>query len=478
MFSDFFKTLGNRFIAGGDWNAKHSHWGSRITVTRGKELKKSIDANHLRSMSTGEPTYWPTDSNKTPDLLDFFITKNICLRNTLIKSSLDGSSDHTPVILILSPIAIPHDSGTDYLHNSKTDWDCFREYLESNIDLKLSLKTNEEVDNASLYITNLIQVAAWTSTPELKASSYSVPTPLVVKKKVAEKRRLRRVWQLSHRASDKTKLNRAIKELKNLLAETTNDMIKKRLEKMSPNGHGAYNLWKATKSLPQPQQCSPPIRSGSTWARTDQEKSEAFAIHLSSVFKPNDADTPEDPEIEAILKQDLQMCLPLRHTTPKELTKIISKMNPNKSPGFDLITPRLLKELPRKCLVFLTILFNATFRTSHVPTLWKTSQIVMIHKPGKPPNEASSYRPISLTPVLSKLWERIVLERLSPCLEINYVIPDHQYGFRKHHSTIEQVHRVYSTIRQCLEQKNTALLLFWTSNKRSIVYGIGTAVQN
>ncbi|GBP95838.1 hypothetical protein EVAR_97474_1 [Eumeta japonica] len=77
--------------------------------------------------------------------------------------------------------------------------------------------------------------------PELKASSYSVPTPLVVKKKVA-KRRLRRVWQLSHRASDKTKLNRAIKELKNLLAETTNDMIKKRLEKMSPNGHGAYNL--------------------------------------------------------------------------------------------------------------------------------------------------------------------------------------------------------------------------------------------
>ncbi|GBP13788.1 Probable RNA-directed DNA polymerase from transposon X-element [Eumeta japonica] len=102
----------------------------------------------------------------------------------------------------------------------------------------------------------------------------------------------------------------------------------------------------------------------------------------------------------------------------------------------------------------------------------------MIHKPGKPPNEASSYRPISLTPVLSKLWERIVLERLSPCLEINYVIPDHQYGFRKHHSTIEQVHRVYSTIRQCLEQKNTALLLFWTSNKRSIVYGIGTAVQN
>ncbi|GBP80194.1 hypothetical protein EVAR_100071_1 [Eumeta japonica] len=114
MFSDFFKTLGNRFIAGGDWNAKHSHWGSRIT-------------------------------------------------NTLIKSSLDGSSDHTPVILILSPIAIPHDSGTTISITPKRTGIVFvntwNQTLTSNYLLRLM-----EVDNASLYITNLIQVAAWTST--------------------------------------------------------------------------------------------------------------------------------------------------------------------------------------------------------------------------------------------------------------------------------------------------------------------------
>ena len=88
-FTDYFMSLGNRFIAGGDWNAKHTHWGSRLITTRGRELKKSIEANHLAAVSTGEPTYWPTDSSKTPDLLDFFVTKGISKLNTLIKSSLD-----------------------------------------------------------------------------------------------------------------------------------------------------------------------------------------------------------------------------------------------------------------------------------------------------------------------------------------------------------------------------------------------------
>lgn len=451
MFTDFFTSLGSRFIAGGDWNAKHTYWGSRLTVTRGRELKKSIDANHLLPISTGEPTYWPTDSNKTPDLLDFFITKGISELNTLIKSSLDGSSDHSPVLLMVSPVAIPNDDHTDYLHNHKTDWQCFREFLESNTNLNVSLKTKEEVDDACLYITNLIQVAAWSSTPELKDSPRGAPVPLAVKEKIAEKRRLRRIWQTTHRSTDKTRLNRATKELKDLLARAANESLKQRLVKMAPNANGTHNLWKATKFLPQPQQCSPPIRTGNTWARTDQEKAQAFATYLAGVFKPNDSDSPEDPEIDQVLKQDLQLCLPLSPTSPREMAREIAKMDPYKAPGFDLITPRLLKELPKKCIVFLTMLVNATLRTSHVPALWKTSQIVMIHKPGKPPNEVSSYRPISLTPVLSKLWERIVLARLSPCLDMNHVIPNHQFGFRKHHSTIEQVHRVYSTIRQCLE---------------------------
>jgi len=41
----------------------------------------------------------------------------------------------------------------------------------------------------------------------------------------------------------------------------------------------------------------------------------------------------------------------------------------------------------------------------------------MIPKPGKPPHEAASYRPISLLPVMSKLFEKLLIKRLKPIIE-------------------------------------------------------------
>ena len=67
-----------------------------------------------------------------------------------------------------------------------------------------------------------------------------------------------------------------------------------------------------------------------------------------------------------------------------------------KSPGYDLITIKILKKLPKKGLTFLTEVYNAIVRTCHFPTQWKFAQIIMILKPGNPENQPSSYRPISL----------------------------------------------------------------------------------
>ncbi|CAH2095610.1 unnamed protein product [Euphydryas editha] len=454
MFTAYFKTLGNRFISGGDWNAKHTFWGSRYTHSRGRELKMSIDTNRLRPISTGEPTYWPTDFKKRPDLLDFFVTKNIGHLYTSIESSLDGSSDHSPVILEVSTIIPATEDSLEHLCNSRTDWESFGDYLTENINLKIPLKTADDVDNACIYITNTIQIAAWINTPHTNQVHPRVWLPFEIKTKIEEKRRLRRVWQTSRDVADKTRLNSAIKELKDILKTTSNNLMKNNLEKMCHTGRGEHSLWKATKNtLNQPIRHLPPIRTGNSWARTNEEKAEAFATHLASVFRPNEPLDSDDAEIDDILAQDLQLCLPLKPTSPREISQTIALLDTNKAPGFDLITPRVLKELPKKCLTFLANLFNAILRTCHFPEVWKVSQVIMIPKPGKPVEETSSYRPISLTPVLSKLWEKIFLTRLKVCLDEGDIIPTHQFGFRQQHSTVEQVHRVYHTIRQCLEKK-------------------------
>jgi hypothetical protein len=69
-FEQFFRTPGQRFSAGGDYNSKNVLWGSRLTTTKGKELAKLVQDNNYSYVSSGTPTYWPTDPAKIPDLLD------------------------------------------------------------------------------------------------------------------------------------------------------------------------------------------------------------------------------------------------------------------------------------------------------------------------------------------------------------------------------------------------------------------------
>ena len=92
-------------------------------------------------------------------------------------------------------------------------------------------------------------------------------------------------------------------------------------------------------------------------------------------------------------------------------------------------------------------------RTAYFPDQWKVATIIMCQKPGKPPNDVKSYRPISLLPVISKLFEKILLIKLKPILVEKKLIPDHQFGFRTNHSTIEQVHRVIDKIATTFEKK-------------------------
>lgn len=85
----------------------------------------------------------------------------------------------------------------------------------------------------------------------------------------------------------------------------------------------------------------------------------------------------------------------------------------------------------------------------------------MIIKPGKTAYDVKSYRPISLLPILSKIFERMLLSRLIPATEEEKLIPDHQFGFRARHATIDQIHRLVRKINIGLEAKQycTAVLL-------------------
>jgi hypothetical protein len=121
--------LGHKFVAGGDYNSKHTLWGSRLITTKGRDLSKIIQEQKYSYLSMSTPTYCPTDSNKTPDLLDFFVINGISSEYMEVEPSYDLSSDHSPVIATVRSYAI-HKTPRSKLHNQKTNWEQYRIKLQ------------------------------------------------------------------------------------------------------------------------------------------------------------------------------------------------------------------------------------------------------------------------------------------------------------------------------------------------------------
>ena len=84
----------------------------------------------------------------------------------------------------------------------------------------------------------------------------------------------------------------------------------------------------------------------------------------------------------------------------------------------------------------------------------------MFLNPGKHVNDKKSYRSISLLPTISKLFEKLLLNRILPIISERDLILDLQFGFRKKHSTIEQVQSITSEIEKALETKNVCSTAF------------------
>jgi len=91
--------------------------------------------------------------------------------------------------------------------------------------------------------------------------------------------------------------------------------------------------------------------------KSDKEKAELFAECLSEVFSPHDND--QDQEVEQDLDTPIQLQEHLKAFTLKEINYEIKMLNQKKAPGLDLITARMLKELPKEGLINLIYILNA-----------------------------------------------------------------------------------------------------------------------
>ncbi|GBP78228.1 Probable RNA-directed DNA polymerase from transposon BS [Eumeta japonica] len=190
-----------------------------------------------------------------------------------------------------------------------------------------------------------------------------------------------------------------------MISQANNERFQNQLADLTPKKDTNYSLWKITKKLKRPKIHIPPIKTtDGKWVRKEADKAQ---------------------EVYEYLDAALQMCLPLKSVSPKETWREISKLQEGKTPGYDLVDAKLLKELPEKGIIHFAAICNACLRLAIFPGQWKIAQVVMIPKPGKPLHEASSYRPISLLSVPGVPQGSI----LGPVLYLIFTadIPTHEY---------------------------------------------------
>ena len=131
-----------------------------------------------------------------------------------------------------------------------------------------------------------------------------------------------------------------------------------------------------------------------------------------------------------------------------------------KASGYDDISNRLLKNIPEIALLSLVDIFNACLKIGYFPDEWKIGKIIPIPKPGKDHSLAGSFRPITLLPVIGKVFEKVILSRLLEFELEKPVLINQQFGFRAKHSTTQQVLRIAETVSlRFNENKSTAMTL-------------------
>lgn len=135
--------------------------------------------------------------------------------------------------------------------------------------------------------------------------------------------------------------------------------------------------------------------------------------------------------------------------TLAELISAIEKVKANTAPGHDGLPYAVFRNLEGAALESLLETFNEVWRTGFIPPDWKHSIVVPIPKTGQPPTSLSALRPISLTPTICKLYERLVAARLSWWLEERHCYPDAQIGFRPHFGTEDGLDIFASDVIQC-----------------------------
>jgi len=452
----------------GDLNAHHKDLGCKTNNTRGVTLKKFINEHdHIILNDTTQSTFTHTAVNFS-DTLDYVITTPaIALHLTQPSTDEDIGSDHTPLVFLFRrgnrskhAIRLQHN-----LNTNKTDWDLFSASLNDSITNDISLwpprAINSESDlndQAESLITHF-QAAIKNSTPTHRPANPTNPRlPPEIILMIKTRRCLKRKQAIHPQDHIRKQINLLNKQIKQEI-KNTKKSIQNNRARVIQQGPRHPQFWRTVKSLIHSQRPHRPnLKHNGRILIHPNDQTQAFFEYYKDIFTDTQ-NVAFDYRFAQYVEHNLPDLSPVFPPLPSDnhhpLTEEISqeelqctlrKVSKNKAPGPDTIRYEHLQKAPNNAITIILHIYNRIMLTAFIPTPFKKTCITVIPKANKDLTQLSSYRPITLAPTLSKVFEHIINSRLLRFVLHHKLIKEHQTAFLPGKDSCQNILHALQTI--------------------------------
>ena len=249
---------------------------------------------------------------------------------------------------------------------------------------------------------------------------------------------------------------------------------------MSTDASAVWNTIKAMDGRGYVESSCAAITRNDKTLTSGKQKAKAFIKEYAAVsnVKSGKEDRSFARKTRSLVRKkcpcDSGACVPF---DMKELDQAIDSIKLTCAPGPDATSNQMIAHLPPAGRQALLDIFNQALREGFCPSDWRRAIIIPILKKQKPASSISSYRPISLTSCVGKLFEKLLKNRISHWLESNNKISSAQAGFCSLRSAEDQIMRITQAVHDGFQQRKppsrTLLALIDFSRAFDKVWHIG-----
>ena len=455
-----------KFVIMGDFNAHHTTWlNSAKTDMAGVRVHNFAITESLTQMVDFE-TRFPDNPAHTPSCLDLCFASHPDEISSIGPLPQLGKSDHIVLRLSLKlPSASAHESPYHRVsyNYERGKWDAFRDFLR---DLPWDGVFSLPADSCATEIAEWLRIGIEEFIPHRRyqVKPHSVPwfSP-DCSAAIATRNHHYHCYRSNPSTSNRASFRKARNDCEKVLKAAESRYIESTKSKISDQTLGSKDFWRILNSvLNRGKSSVPPLVSGSQIIQSSKGKAEVFATmfaehcRLSSApkFPPYFEPRKSSEDLSETGLDDIQF-------TPFVISRVLSKLDTASASGPDRIPAIVLKQLAPELSPILSKLFNKCIKESVFPNCWKCASVVPAFKNCGDRTDPTKYRPISLLPIISKVFERVINNKIIGYLESSGLLSDKQYGFRHQRSTADLLtvvtERIYRALDRCGEAKSVAL---------------------